>query len=167
MTTQGAFFIIRKIPTASLLTAFLATVPTSSGRRIWCRVTSVTETVNRKFLTWMDNCGTYSSRWFVGRSLTRGLLIARSRASWYCVISLLGGLTPVGSGANSRYVSWLLLNVIPLCCIPFPRSSFLAWPPGLGVRLGRCPSPCWWLLVNIWWQWVGILPVAMTRREIY
>lgn len=122
------------------------------------------KTVNKKFLAWTDNKVTYPAVWFVGRSLAWGLLIARSRSSWNCVISLLCGLTPVRSGGNSRNGAWLRLNVIPLDCIPLTGWSLLAWPPALGVWLDRCPCPCWWLIVNTWWDGVGILAVAMTSR---
>lgn len=167
----GATLMITKkagriqVRTAWLVTAVLATDPISYVSRIWCRVTGFTKTVNKKFLTWTDDYVTYLAPLFVGRSLARGLLIDRSRGSWYCVISLLGGLFPVGSGGNNRNGSWLRLNVIPLFCIPFTRWSLLAWPLALGFWLGCCPCPCWWLLVNTWWEGVGILPVAMTSRK--
>lgn len=58
--------------------------------------------VKKCFANLSDNCLTYSVLWLFGWPLAWCLLCARSTRSWYCVISLLGGLTPVGSGGNNR-----------------------------------------------------------------
>lgn len=150
VTHQAAWIVLRKINTPpSLLAIALATGPISWSGRIWYRFAGVTENSDQKkkfflfsFAKLKDNRVTYSGLRFFGWALDWGLFCARSTGSWYCVMSLLGGLNPVASGGNNRYVCWLVLYVIPLRCIPCGRLSLLDWTPTLGAWLDCCSCPC-------------------------